>query len=172
MARNRDDGDDRISDKSRPRGRRDDEDDDRPRRRDDDEDDRPRRRGNDGDDDSLSRDQVRTVARSQKVIILCILAQLLTIPIRFIPLPPELALVALIVLIVFYLAIAVTATVFVFMLTVTLYSTGIGVLLGFLTFIPCIGLLVLLFINAKATGILKQRGIRVGLLGANMSDVP
>jgi len=45
------------------------------------------------------------------------------------------------------------------------------VLLGILTLIPCIGLIVLLVVNGKATGILKQNGIKVGLLGANLSQI-
>jgi hypothetical protein len=47
-----------------------------------------------------------------------------------------------------------------------------GVVLGILTLIPCVGLIVLLIINSKATGILKKNGVRVGLLGAKMSDLP
>ena len=35
---------------------------------------------------------------------------------------------------------------------------------------PYIGLIVLLVVNGKATGILKQNGIKVGLLGANLSQ--
>ena len=61
--------------------------------------------------------------------------------------------------------------VFVFLLAIKVYSTGIGVLLGILALIPCIGLLVLLVVNIKATGILKKNGIKVGLLGANLSKI-
>ncbi len=64
-----------------------------------------------------------------------------------------------------------TATVFVFLLATKVYTTGVGVVLGVLTLIPCIGLIVLLIINAKATNILKAHGIRVGLLGASTSDI-
>lgn len=43
--------------------------------------------------------------------------------------------------------------------------------MAILTLIPCIGLIVLLIINGKATSILKQNDVRVGLIGANMSDL-
>jgi hypothetical protein len=49
-------------------------------------------------------------------------------------------------------------------------STGVGILLALLALIPCVGLIGLLIINGKATSVLKDYGIRVGLLGAKMSD--
>jgi hypothetical protein len=41
-------------------------------------------------------------------------------------------------------------------------------LLGILTLLPCIGLITLLVVNAKATAILKAGGLKVGLLGAKV----
>jgi hypothetical protein len=181
-----DDDDDRIRQRpdDRPRSRQrdddDDDDDDRPRRRrrdddDDDYDDRPRRRPRrDSDLPRLRRDDLRTVAWAQKIIIFCILGNLATIPLRFAleAMPAMAGLASLLLLIVFYLAIAITATVCVFMMAVKVYSTGTGVLFGFLTLIPCVGLIMLLIINAKATAVMKEHKIRVGLLGARMSDLP
>jgi hypothetical protein len=46
-----------------------------------------------------------------------------------------------------------------------------GVVLGILTLIPCIGLIALLIINGKATAVLKNHGIKVGFFGARASDV-
>lgn len=37
--------------------------------------------------------------------------------------------------------------------------------------LPCVSLLVLLVMNGKATAALQQAGIRVGLLGARLSDI-
>jgi hypothetical protein len=65
----------------------------------------------------------------------------------------------------------IASTVFVFLLATKVYSQGTGIVLAILTLIPCIGLIVLLIINAKATTILKKHGIGVGLLGANSSDL-
>lgn len=65
----------------------------------------------------------------------------------------------------------VTAAVFVFLLATKVYTTATGVILGVLTLIPCIGLIVLLIINGKATSILKANGIHVGLFGASMADI-
>ena len=63
------------------------------------------------------------------------------------------------------------ATVFVFLLAIKVYSTGVGILLRVLTLIPVVGLIVLLIVNGKATAILKQNGIKVGLMGADLSQI-
>jgi hypothetical protein len=110
---------------------------------------------------------LRDIATKQKGIILCILAEIVIFVLQFfIPLGlrPILGLV--------YLCAAIAATVFIFMLATTIYSTGVGVVLGILTLIPLIGLIVLLIVNGKATNILKEHGIHVGLLGANLKSVP
>ncbi len=50
------------------------------------------------------------------------------------------------------------------MLAIKVYGTGLGIVPGVLSFVPLIGLIVLLVVNGKATGLLKQNGIKVGLL--------
>jgi hypothetical protein len=193
--RRRRDDDDEGSSEDRPRSRRRDEEDeeDRPRRRrrddeedydeaprarrrrdydEDEEDDRPRRRR-----DSRPRKSpadLRTIAWSQKIIILCILVEVLIFVFRAVlsfVVPPELALVTGLVLLGLYLLVGITATVCVFIMALKVYSPVVGVLLALLTLIPCIGLIVLIIINTTATGIMQQHGIRVGLLGANMADL-
>lgn len=69
------------------------------------------------------------------------------------------------------LPVMVGATVCVFLLAIELYSTAVGVLLAVLTLVPCVGLIVLLLINSRASERLTSSGIRVGLLGADMSQV-
>lgn len=64
------------------------------------------------------------------------------------------------------LACLVAACSLVVLLAMKVYHPLVGIILGFMAFIPCLGLLVLLLINGKATTILKQNGVRVGLLGA------
>ena len=112
------------------------------------------------------RDDLRSVAKYQKGILVCILIYLIAVFGQF-ALPAEIRpLVGLGVLFV-----GLAGTIFVFLLAMKVYSTALGVLLGILTLIPCIGLIVLLVVNGKATGILRQNGIKVGLLGANLSEV-
>jgi hypothetical protein len=115
---------------------------------------------------SGSRDDLRSVAKSQKGILVCILVYLAGVICQF-ALPPELRpLVAIAVLFA-----GVIGAVFVFMLAIKVYGTGLGIVLGILSLIPCIGLIVLLVVNGKATSLLKQNGIKVGLLGADTSAI-
>ena len=115
---------------------------------------------------SGSREDLKSVAQYQKGILVCILIYLVAffgqfaIPEDFRPL-----------LGLGVLLLGLVGTVFVFLLAIKVYSTGLGILLGILTLIPCIGLIVLLVVNGKATSILKQNGIKVGLLGADMSQL-
>ena len=163
MPRDEDDEDERPR-----RKRRDEDDEDRPRRRkrrDEDEDDF------DGYDDEprrerLSRETLRGVAGNQKAIILCILVYLCLIPAQF-AIPEEFRNFVALALI----PLGLTATVFVFLLATKVYTTATGVILGILTLVPCVGLIVLLIINGKATGILKANGIHVGFFGASASDI-
>jgi hypothetical protein len=120
---------------------------------------------------------VRKVARYQRGILLCILTQLLAIGLQValtVGLEPErlaelqLLFLALQLLLVF---VGIASMVFVFMLAATVYNTVAGVALGILAVIPCVGLIVLLVVNGKATAILRQNGIRVGLLGADSSQI-
>jgi hypothetical protein len=114
---------------------------------------------------SLSRQDLYTVAIYQKVILLCILCYLGAVVAQF-AVPEEFRLF----LILGVVAVGIAATVFVFMLAIKLYETGTGVVLGILTLVPLVGLIILLVVNSKATGILQQHGYQVGLLGANLSQ--
>jgi hypothetical protein len=115
---------------------------------------------------SGSREDLRSIATYQKGIMVCILIYVIAMIFQF-ALPAELRpLLGL-----GALAVGLIGTVFVFLLAIKVYSAGVGILLGVLTLIPCLGLIVLLMVNGKATSILKQNGIRVGLLGANFSQI-
>lgn len=178
--RARDDEDEFDEDRPRRR-RRDDDDDDEPRdrRRDDRQDDdadrpRGRRRSSEEDDyddeprrgRGLPPEKLRAVAVRQKGIIFCILGYFLCVVGQFV-IPQDLRIFMAIP----GLIVVVTATVLVFMLSIELHGVGMGVLLGILTLIPCLGLIVLLIVNQQATSLLKKHRVRVGLLGANMSDL-
>lgn len=182
MAKNRRDDDEEDE---RPRSRRrddEDEEDERPRKKrrdeEEDEDERPRkkRRRDDEDDDfddydsgrrgKLSRETLRSIATYQRAIMLCILGQFAVLG-AFLLVPPDVKIFVQLALI----PLGVTATVFVFMLSTKVYDTTTGVILGILTLVPLIGLIALLAVNGKATGVLKAHGIHVGLLGADSSDI-
>ena len=112
------------------------------------------------------REDLRSVAIYQKGINVCILFYLMALFGQFV-IPEE----TRPFLWLGVLPVILAGAVFVVLLAFKVYSTGVGVLLGILTFIPCIGLLVMAVVNGKATAILKKNGIKVGLLGAKLSQI-
>jgi hypothetical protein len=115
------------------------------------------------------REDLRAVAVSQKAILGCILVYFLCIAVQIVLSQYRegaqysfyIAIIALVVVLV--------GMVSVVRLAIRVYSVTSGIILGIGTLIPCIGLLILLMINGKATKILKENGHRVGFLGADLS---
>lgn len=115
---------------------------------------------------SGSHDDLRRVALYQKGIIVCILIYIAAVFGQF-ALPQELRpLVGLGILFVM-----LVGAVCVFLLAMRTHGALLGIVLGILSMVPLIGLLILLIVNGKATHILRQNGIKVGLLGAKASSV-
>ncbi|REK12988.1 MAG: hypothetical protein DWQ37_10195 [Planctomycetota bacterium] len=117
-------------------------------------------------DGRLSHEQLRRVASDQRGILICILIYLCSGFGQF-AVPPDMRLIPAII----SLLATIAGVVYVFRLATKVYSTGTGIILGMLTFIPLIGLLVLLKVNGKATKVLREHGIEVGLLGAKASSI-
>jgi hypothetical protein len=115
---------------------------------------------------SGSREDLLRVAKYQKVVLVCILIYLVAV-IGRLALPLQLQSVVVLGVLVAVLV----GAVFVFLLAIKVYGTVLGIVLGILSLIPLVGLLVLLMVNGKATSVLKQNGIRVGLLGADLSAI-
>ena len=114
--------------------------------------------------------ELYNVARYQRAVLMCLLVQILggIASVLIIPaVSPPVALILNLGL----LLVGLASTVFVFLLATNVYSTGVGIVCGLLALIPCIGLITLLVINSKATSILRQNGIRVGFLGANLAEL-
>jgi len=55
--------------------------------------------------------------------------------------------------------------------SVVSYWAIVGAIVGLLTVVPCVGLLLVLIVNTRATSALQANGVKVGLLGARMSDL-
>lgn len=153
---------------------------DRPRknRRDDGEDDPPRYRRYDDDDFDdynekvgsdrwLPREALRTIAARQRGAVFCIGVYIGILILRFVLKNPD-SRFALALLVI---PVLLAAAVYGFLLATKVYTTATGVVLGILTLVPVLGLIVLIVINQKATAILKRHDIRVGLFGADSSDI-
>ena len=115
---------------------------------------------------SGSREDLKRIAVYQKNILVCILVYFIAVFGQF-ALPDG----ARILVAIGVLCIAIVGAVFTFLLAMKTYGSGLGILLGVLCLLPLVGLLVLLAVNGKATRVLKQNGIRVGLLGADLSSI-
>ena len=115
---------------------------------------------------AVDREYLRTIAKKQKGLLICILAYVVMLVCRFIlpiGLQPLWGIVAI--------PVVICVVVFTFMLATKVYSTGIGILLAVLTLIPLVGLFILMIVNGKATKILKSNGINVGFMGADTSAI-
>jgi predicted RNA-binding Zn-ribbon protein involved in translation (DUF1610 family) len=116
--------------------------------------------------------RLQSIASSQKKLLICILLQILTYSLLLVlsgmmrrsP-DPALSLVVLCDAAVL-LAAGVGGIIYTFLLSTKIYNTGLGIVLALLTIVPCLGLLILLMVNQRATAILQENGYRVGLLGA------
>jgi uncharacterized membrane-anchored protein len=109
-------------------------------------------------------EDLKIVAVAQKSIIICILIYFCLIVATFF-VPPQYNFYLLICV----LLLGLVSTVSVFLLAMKVYGPIQGVLVGILTMVPCLGLLMLLLVNQRATKILKDNGHPVGLLGADLS---
>ena len=81
---------------------------------------------------------------------------------------PAMILVRLIVVAVWFAAL-IGLAIYAIILGRQLYSTGMAILLGLLAFVPCLNLLVALFVSQRASRLLRDNGYEIGLLGAKTS---
>ncbi len=110
---------------------------------------------------SGKRDDVLEIAKYQKGIILCIVANFV-IYVGSGASPPDLRIFLLVALVI----VGLISAGLVVLLCLKVYSTAAGILMGLLSLVPCIGLIVLLIVNTRAPQILQDNGFKVGLLGA------
>jgi DNA-directed RNA polymerase subunit RPC12/RpoP len=114
--------------------------------------------------DELSVADLRQVATYQRGVLLCILLYGGLVLAQF-GLPPDLRIFLLIPA----APVGIAAAVFVFLMSMKVYKSA-GIALAILTFVPCLGLLILLVVNQKATSVLQEHGYQVGFLGASLSQ--
>ncbi len=114
------------------------------------------------------------VALYQKAVLLCVLASITTNVLLYVLPPASLGL-----LIWFAIPVSILSSVCVFLLTTELFGIGVAVALAVLGLVPLVvpipligllGLVVLLVVNGAATRVLKQNDLKVGLLGASISE--
>jgi predicted RNA-binding Zn-ribbon protein involved in translation (DUF1610 family) len=116
--------------------------------------------------------KLRSIASAQRNLLICILLNIVTYliligPGQMIQRNPD-PVLSIIILCdaAVLLAAVVGGLIYTFILASNLYNTAMGIILGLLTLVPCLGLLILLMVNQKATALLQENGYEVGLLGA------
>jgi len=70
-----------------------------------------------------------------------------------------------------FLPLAIFSMVAIFLLGKELIHVALAAICTVLMILPCISLLVLLVINGRATRLLQQHGVKVGLMGANPNTI-
>jgi hypothetical protein len=79
--------------------------------------------------------------------------------------------VKVILLVLASLALSTVWAALIFRLARKLYGPSWGAIYAIFSFIPCLGLLAVVSVNMEASHVLKKHGIRVGLFGADTSDI-
>jgi hypothetical protein len=113
------------------------------------------------------------VAKYQRWVMQCVLANILSLVVsvlsfsQVIVIPPRVHPVFGFVLIVIASLMIISA----FQLANQFYSDLISIICALAMWVPGLSLIVLLIINQKATGYLKENGIKVGLMGASRKQI-
>lgn len=117
----------------------------------------------------LPRKKLIRIAWFQKGLILCICLQLFSyLGVSLgLPIPRSIGIILICAMTIFGLA----STGFVAAMAFELYGIAQAIIYGIASLIPCIGLLILLSVNSGASTLLKENGIKVGLLGANLEQI-
>jgi hypothetical protein len=115
-----------------------------------------------------SRDKLKRIAKYQRWVLVSLLINVLFLVYAFARPDGEIPLVLRFVI----LGAALFNVFSVFMLAKQFMNVALAVILALLQFIPLVALLVLFFVNQKATTYLQQRGVKVGLLGAKADALP
>lgn len=118
----------------------------------------------------LPRVDLRTIAIRQRAVICCILAYIVVAASGLV-LPDVHAL--RLTQAVLEVILVIAGVVFAFMLSLSVYrDPAAGIVGGILMLFPLIGLFILVVINVDAIKILRRHGVRVGLLGASLRQIP
>ncbi len=112
---------------------------------------------------------LKQLAMYQRGLILCLLVQILAGAANGVARANLIPILASVTALVVLIAI-IAGVVFAILVATRVYSTVLGIFLGLLAIIPCVGLVILLVINQAATKKLTENGIKVGFFGANMSQ--
>lgn len=107
---------------------------------------------------------VNEISIVQKWLIFSILAKMFCIPLYFVVMAIDLDWMPMAALA--YVLAGIAVHISVIALAAKLYSMWTAILLGIATFIPILGLGIMLWVNAAASKAMREQGVKVGLFGA------
>lgn len=116
------------------------------------------------------REDLKAVATYQRYVLWCLLLQIIVYGAGVAALRS-----GVIPLFVFQISlglVGLAGVVSAILLGIRVYGVVLGILFGLFAFFPCIGLLILLLMNQRATSYLQQHGIVVGFMGADPDSIP
>ncbi len=115
---------------------------------------------------SHTREELRRIAVYQKGVETCLAAYVVLLAGQVLA-PPDYQVFPGVGAIV----VAIAGTVVGCLLAIRTCGTGVGIVFGLLSLVPCFGLIMLFHLSNDARVILKENGIKVGLFGARLSDI-
>lgn len=115
-------------------------------------------------------EDLKRVASAQKAIIICVQLYLLAIAVWVFVGKYPMPLAVRVAVAVGMAALAIGSMVLVVILCMRVYGISVGIFLGILTMVPCLGLFILLMASTKATRVLRDNGYTVGFTGADLSQ--
>lgn len=126
-----------------------------------------------------SRQEVLAVASAQKLvlwtlvtaIVLNIASQAISLGLKQQPVEPQLLILFGFGLMVMGIAIIIVQIYSVIKLCLALHEGWATIIDVLVQFIPCANLILILFLNGRATAFLKKNGVRVGLMGASRAEL-
>ena len=126
--------------------------------------------------DADSADMVTAVAKAQRLVNLAILFYLFLIPINIasnvIAVQTNGESIFPLLVLPIALAVIIFVLIAVGRLAYALHGVGNTIFYCITMLIPCVGLILLVFLNSRATNYLKRHGVKVGLMGADLSTLP
>jgi hypothetical protein len=128
---------------------------------------------------TATRDEVLAVASAQKLVLWTLLtsiligvaSQAISIGLQQQQLDRQAMLVVGLAIMAVGFGLIVIQIIAVVRLCLALHEGWATIIYVILQFVPCLSLIMLLFLNGRATAFLKNNGVRVGLMGASRADL-
>jgi len=118
----------------------------------------------------MDKARLRRIAKYQRAVCVCILLMFAMIGCSFFFNPEAVSTFNGHWTMLLYYLINIVSLVFTYLLVRNVYNPTAAAVLAIFMLVPCVNLIILLVASQKATKVLKAENIKVGFVGANMSQ--